>query len=184
MGVSCQPTSRRITTRSNLRTTKPTTSISTPGSWLAKNPRESGRCSRGPCGRFPSSRTCWRISPAKPTLAKPLCRGFCPLALRPPTIARLDLHRPPAVAGGVGLYRLRKNPACCHPEEPKPVLNETKEGPLYLLENSNTGVLRFAQEDSIGVSFRSLFGPAVQATHKYPVSCGPRSPDDSGLRGP
>ncbi len=54
------------------------------------------------------------------------------------------------------LKRLRKNRQSCHPEEAKPVLSETKEGPLYLLENSNTGVLRFAQDDSIGAFFRSL----------------------------
>jgi hypothetical protein len=60
-----------------------------------------------------------------------------------------------------GLKRLRKNPSHRHPEEAKPVLSETKEGPLYLLENSNTGVLRFAQDDSIGAFFRSLFNPAA-----------------------
>ena len=57
------------------------------------------------------------------------------------------------------LSRLRKNPSHCHPEEAKPVLSETKEGPLYLLENSNTGVLRFAQDDSTEAFFRSLYLP-------------------------
>ncbi len=32
----------------------------------------------------------------------------------------------------------------------------TDEGPLYLLENSNTGVLRSAQDDSIGAFSRSV----------------------------
>ena len=31
------------------------------------------------------------------------------------------------------------------------------EGPLYLLENSNTGILRYAQDDSTEGFFRSLF---------------------------
>jgi hypothetical protein len=57
-----------------------------------------------------------------------------------------------------------KDPSHCHPEEAKPVLSETKEGPLYLVENSNIGVLRFAQDDSIGAFIRSLFSPALPPT--------------------
>jgi hypothetical protein len=53
-----------------------------------------------------------------------------------------------ALCGG-GLHRRRKNLSNCHPEEAKPVLSIAKEGPQYLLENSTTGVLRFAQDDSI-----------------------------------
>jgi hypothetical protein len=51
-------------------------------------------------------------------------------------------------------YPLRKKPSHCHPEEAMPVLSETKEGPLYLHENPNAGVLRFAQNDSAYEFFR------------------------------
>jgi len=41
---------------------------------------------------------------------------------------------------------LLKDPVSCHPEEPKAVLNEVKEGSLYLLESTNAGIpVRFAQ---------------------------------------
>ena len=60
-----------------------------------------------------------------------------------------------------GGRRLRKNPSHRHPEEAKPVLSETREGPPHLLENSNTGVLRFAQDDSTEEFFRSLFSRAA-----------------------
>jgi hypothetical protein len=48
-----------------------------------------------------------------------------------------------------GLAGLRKNSSNCHPEEEKPVLSIAKEGPLYLLKQSNTEVLRCAQDDSV-----------------------------------
>jgi hypothetical protein len=43
-----------------------------------------------------------------------------------------------------GLGRLRKNRQSCHPEESprRPVLSETKEGPLYLPDSKNAEVLR------------------------------------------
>jgi hypothetical protein len=66
---------------------------------------------------------------------------------------------------------LRKNRQSCHPEEAKPVLSETKEGSLYLLENSNTGVLRFAQDDSIGAFFRSLYS-AFDPRNSYAEPAG------------
>jgi len=43
------------------------------------------------------------------------------------------------------------NPIFCH--------SERSEESLHFLENSNTGILRFAQDDSIGAFFRSLISP-------------------------
>ena len=56
-----------------------------------------------------------------------------------------------------------------------PVLSETKEGPLYLLENSNTGVLRFAQDDSIGAATRVSaplrFSESLRLKHdRHPIT--------------
>jgi hypothetical protein len=53
---------------------------------------------------------------------------------------------------------LRRNPSTCHPEEAKPVLSIAKEGPLYLHQNSNTGLLRCPLGSQHLSVFRSLFG--------------------------
>ena len=40
-----------------------------------------------------------------------------------------------------------KNPSTCHPEEPKAVLSETKEGSLQFPQIETAEILRFAQND-------------------------------------
>ena len=95
------------------------------------------------------------FSPAE-IAAPALCSSKAPRSLRPQAARGPGHGNSQEGLRTAGLNRLRKNPSQCHPEEAKPVLSETKEGPLYLLENSNTGVLRFAQDDSIGAFFRSL----------------------------
>jgi len=85
-------------------------------------------------------------------------------------------HRAEALVNGNGncrceeprTYQRGPRQTRCHPEEAKPVLSVAKEGPPYLLENSNTGVLRCARDDNNGrFSARSLDlgdGKAADAT--------------------
>jgi hypothetical protein len=62
------------------------------------------------------------------------------------------------------ISRLQKNPFDCHPEEPKAVLSETKEGSLQFVETATAGILRSAQNDKAQAFFRSLFGDYEQRT--------------------
>jgi len=54
-----------------------------------------------------------------------------------------------------------KNSSKCHPEEPQAVLSETKEGSLYLLDSTNTGILRYAQNDTAQGFFINLLNRSI-----------------------
>jgi|SRR5208337_540625 len=108
---------------------------------------------------------CARLDPAR---AKTNATSAAKARIRPPTCTLIPLLFLSLISLLLfqicsGFMRLRKKPSHYHPEEAKSVLSIAKEGPLYSLGNSNTGVLRFAQDDSIGAFFRNLIHPGTLA---------------------
>jgi hypothetical protein len=65
------------------------------------------------------------------------------------------------------LDRLRINASHCHPKQAKPVLSETKEGPLYLLEDSNAGVLREVYPERSEWALQKLDAEVISIHHRW-----------------